>query len=385
MSFDLNWFKTIPGLLITGGVVLLIVALIIFIVTSKNNRKEKNKAKDKAVNGDNNVAAEATAVASNTDVVDSTANMQNAVTETIAVEPMPVLDQPVQTVPSSEVLSNVNEAQSINTVMESSVPVNNAPHIESVSSIPVVESAPSNMPSSDIINQPVMSESMNTSTSNVQVNAIPIEQLTDNSAAPVNEIPTINADSPEIISVNTPEVAPVVTPTIAPSPEIVPINTTPAVEPAIPAVGPAIDVVPTVEPLTSNNSNSSPAIYGGVSQIIPDMNLSDNNTHQIYGGANPLENTQSVPVINPEPVVPSVNTEVQPTVNVVPDTLTPSIPMPSVSVEQVNDNNVSNTVFNTVSDNSNVIPTPQETPVVPVGIPAVQVVATAPIMPPDNK
>ena len=40
MKFDLSWFKTIPGLLITFGVVLLIVALIIFIVTSSKNKKE---------------------------------------------------------------------------------------------------------------------------------------------------------------------------------------------------------------------------------------------------------------------------------------------------------------------------------------------------------
>ena len=38
MNFDLSWFKTVPGLLITCGVVLLIIALIIFIVTSKNNK-----------------------------------------------------------------------------------------------------------------------------------------------------------------------------------------------------------------------------------------------------------------------------------------------------------------------------------------------------------
>lgn len=374
MSFDLSWFKTIPGLLITGGVVLLIVALIIFIVTSKNNKKEKKK--DKAVNSDNNVAADTMPASGNTGIVDNAANTQNT---TAVIEPTPVLDQPVQVVSSSEVLNNVNEAQSINTIMENSAPVDNVTSIEPASSIPVVESASSNVSDSDIINQPVMSESMNTGISNVQVAVSPIEQLTDNSVTPINEVSTINMGSPEVISVNTPEITPVVTPEITPSPEVVPINTTPVLEPTIPSAGPAIDVVPSVESLASDNSNSSPAIYGGVSQIIPDMNLSDNNTHQIYGGANPLENTQTVPVINPEPVVPSVNTAVQPTVNVVPDTLTPSIPIPSVSVEPVNDNNISNTV----SDNSNVMP--QETPVVPVGIPAVQVVATAPIMPPDNK
>ena len=39
---DLSWFITIPGMLITGGVLLLIIALIIFILTSgKKNKKEE--------------------------------------------------------------------------------------------------------------------------------------------------------------------------------------------------------------------------------------------------------------------------------------------------------------------------------------------------------
>lgn len=46
MNFDLSWFKTVPGLLITCGVVLLIIALIIFIVTSKNNKNAKKEAQD---------------------------------------------------------------------------------------------------------------------------------------------------------------------------------------------------------------------------------------------------------------------------------------------------------------------------------------------------
>ena len=40
-GFDLSWFTTIPGLLITGGIVLLIIALIIFIVTGRKNKKEE--------------------------------------------------------------------------------------------------------------------------------------------------------------------------------------------------------------------------------------------------------------------------------------------------------------------------------------------------------
>ena len=40
MSFDLSWFTTIPGLFITGGIVLLIIAIIILIATGKKGKKE---------------------------------------------------------------------------------------------------------------------------------------------------------------------------------------------------------------------------------------------------------------------------------------------------------------------------------------------------------
>src|SRR5574344_2099526 len=39
LLFSLNWFLSIPGILISGGVILLLVALILFIATSKNNKK----------------------------------------------------------------------------------------------------------------------------------------------------------------------------------------------------------------------------------------------------------------------------------------------------------------------------------------------------------
>ena len=43
INFDLNWFLTIPGMLITGGILLLLIALIIFIATSGSSKKNKKK------------------------------------------------------------------------------------------------------------------------------------------------------------------------------------------------------------------------------------------------------------------------------------------------------------------------------------------------------
>ena len=56
-----------------------------------------------------------------------------------------------------------------------------------------------------------------------------------------------------------------------------------------------------------------------MSPIVPDINFGSNNHHEIYGGANPLENTQSVPIVNNSvPITP-----VQPEVNSVPTIVTP--------------------------------------------------------------
>ena len=42
MNFDLSWFTTIPGMLISCGVLLLLVALIVFIASSSKSKKKKN-------------------------------------------------------------------------------------------------------------------------------------------------------------------------------------------------------------------------------------------------------------------------------------------------------------------------------------------------------
>ena len=47
-TFSLDWFMTIPGMLITGGVLFLIIALIIFIVTGNKKTKTKKEAVAKA-------------------------------------------------------------------------------------------------------------------------------------------------------------------------------------------------------------------------------------------------------------------------------------------------------------------------------------------------
>ena len=50
-DFNMSWFTTVPGLLITGGVVLLIFALFLLIATGKKSKKEKKaQAEAEALN-----------------------------------------------------------------------------------------------------------------------------------------------------------------------------------------------------------------------------------------------------------------------------------------------------------------------------------------------
>ena len=41
MNFNFDWFLTVPGILITCGVLVLIIALIVFIVSSVKGKKER--------------------------------------------------------------------------------------------------------------------------------------------------------------------------------------------------------------------------------------------------------------------------------------------------------------------------------------------------------
>ena len=54
-----------------------------------------------------------------------------------------------------------------------------------------------------------------------------------------------------------------------------------------------IEVAPT--PVTEA---PQPVIYGGASPIVSGLDLGQSTPHQIYGGANPLENTQSMPIMS---------------------------------------------------------------------------------------
>ncbi len=330
MNFDFSWFLTLPGMLITGGILLLIVAVIILIVTSRKSKKIKNPVQENETNP----------VTSTTQVAPPM-NMNNG---SIMANP---------TVPTETLNS---------TPMPGPMPNNNFQPMTNPS--PVI---PNSMPMENMaINPPVNNEMNTIPTSPTQTITPPIEVMTPSGIAP--SIPENNQAIANSPMVSTPTLEPVPTmeqpistsqiiaePTINPTPimeqpsmgepNLTPITPDPIPSipeiPTVEATPPTIEAIPSIAPNEPNISapvmqptnnisqnqvvqssptiepgpvQQQPVIYGGASPIVPNINVAQEESHQIYGGANPLENTQTIPTINtrPEPTAQPVPTIVSP-------------------------------------------------------------------------
>lgn len=130
----LDWFTTIPGILIICGVLLLVIAIILFIVGSKKDKKEAKQMADvnttdgsSAVNNVNNtvtnVSENSISISPVEPVVDSTIStptvdntVSTPVASTVPTTPAPevtpevnALEQTVIDIPAPEVIPAVNE------------------------------------------------------------------------------------------------------------------------------------------------------------------------------------------------------------------------------------------------------------------------------------
>lgn len=343
---DFSWFATIPGMLITGGVLLLIISLVMFIAMS-NKKGKKSDASKKSEEGAKNMVNEMQQ--SSVVATDNTVNVSNVVdpmavsnginvpessivdnqmpsnvgTNDLSAMPIggsigaevaapevaspvsnfdvpPVSDsQPVAPLQSDNVMGDaVTMAQDPASVSNiGDVPTPAMP--DTASAVPVMPEVAAPM-SNDVtpvsnaapgVETPVMPEPAPVASS---INA-------DIATAPV--MPEVSADSP-VTGINIPIAGQVESSTVTPSgginstvPEVPTVNATPAVAP-ISAVGAvsAVTLEPTpVAPVVDVNSQpqSSVPIYGGADPTIPSVSV-EQDSHQIYGGANPLENTQNI-------------------------------------------------------------------------------------------
>ena len=259
-NFDLSFFTSIPGLLITGGVLLLLIALIIFIATGSKKGKKEDKKEDVTVAVENKEVNEQAA---------APLNVSSTVT-------------PVSQ-PNTNTLENNTAATSsvvVETPKEVNEPVNNT-----------ISVTPS------LVGENTVSQ---VNTANDVVN--PTQPVTNN----VNIVPNV---SPKVMETSLPPKSEEVK-----APEVSP--SMPVSNPTDVSSAPAVTIVnEDVNPNEEKPVEDSKPIYGGVSSVIPKINVVGEQHRPIYGGADPLENTGALPKVNnTEAAVVTPKIEVKPEV-----------------------------------------------------------------------
>ena len=361
MSFDLKWFTTLPGLLITGGVIVLLIALIIFIIS---NKKTDKQIKDEVTQ----------------QPVDSQ-DMVQPVNTGLPIEPQ-VMEQPVNTVVPVETQvvepqMQINEmAATINVPI---VPeVTNEPVNSGASSEPIDVTYNSNG-SVNILGNPQTNGVMPPVSTAVEIPTF-FEQNVPANANTMNINNTAVTSSPVDFSINNEPVVPAVN-NVAVETPVVTEPVMPQVDnqistPVVPMAQPEVPMAPVVE-----QQAPQPTIYGGVSPIntVNTSPVAETTKPVIYGGANPLENTTTIPVMNnhgaynasgnnsyvePAPVVQNVvspeakvtqpvieqpQVVVTPEINQIPvePVVVPQMPLTGAEMFGTNDN-----VYNSGSNNS---------------------------------
>lgn len=263
----MDFFKSVPGLLITLGIVLLIIALIILVVQSKKVKKANKKA---AAGGEQPVPGN----------VPAQPSVQPA-----GMAPIADPTQPVQ----PQVDPNMGIAQ------ETQLPGVAATDVAGVQPIAIdpneVNEATANGFSNEVKVLPIDGTPVDASTGDV---------TTPSFEVPQQQVPA--QPTPEAVAPIAPapaEVQPVVEPTPIETamPEVQPAP----ISPAVPEVAPAPVEAAPVTPAPAEVQPAAPTIYGGANPVAPAVEPQPVETQQIYGGADPLENTQ------PLPQVPSIS------------------------------------------------------------------------------
>ena len=314
MNMDFSWFGTIPGMLITGGVLLLIISLIIFISTmGKKGKKDKNSVEEKSLEGAKEMVSES--------------SLSNSVSAPV-IDAIPTGTDSITGMPNVAFATPTPVQPEVVSPMSGTVPVQPE----------VAQPMPGAVPVQPEVAQPMPE-------------AAPVQPEV------VQPMPEAAPVQPEVVQ-PMPEVAPVQPEVVPPMPEVAPVQPEvvqpmPEASPVQPEVAPQMSEVVSV---STEPTNQTVSIYGGASPSVSKSDIETTETHQIYGGANPLENTQSISIndINQaaasqvaaanepqiEQVVVPVQTEVvQPTpevTSVINPTVSNVETQPQVSVVDVN-------------------------------------------------
>lgn len=299
---DINFFTTIPGILIVCGVILLVIALIVFVVSSSKNKKPKKE--ESQVKNDSNTSNSINPSLVTSDV--------NAGIDTVNV-----------------VSANASDNGSNVTPIDTS-------SVNQVGDLPVTPVVDSNVN----MNIPIISAS-NSSLDSIQVPSVAENVIATDTVSPVS-IEPVTAQAPEVVPVVPSPVIDNVIPTVQPI-ETVNIVDTISTE--------AIAPVQNVNDYLSNNSNLENAqvsVYGGVNPTASIKTVEEVKP-VIYGGNDPLEATQKIPVVEESHipyggnVTPIPPVEIPSVLNQAPEASIPEVvsipdiqPIPTVNPVEVN-------------------------------------------------
>ena len=251
----------ITTFLIIGGVILLVIAIILLIVQKVKTNKDNAKA---------------TAQPAQAPVQDP--NMMNG---QMPVDPNQAMMAQAPVQDPNMMNPGVQPVMDPAAQMPAQAPVTVVPDPNAGAQLPGVQ-VPANQPAPEQIVPPAPENNLN---SMPEVTVLPVE------AAPVDASGDATAPSFE---------AQPATPAPAPAPV--------APQPAAPQPAPVQPEVAPVAPAPVAPQPAQPAVYGGANPTIPQINIDNNEPKQIYGGADPLENTQPIPQ-SPAPVVPAIQTD----------------------------------------------------------------------------
>ena len=253
---DFQWFLTIPGLLISGGVLLLIIALIIFISTSSKKVNKADKVSDESLQGAkelvNNAETTPPVASDNLGV-----QMDNSIAQPNGIENLnttvaPEVDvnalenTPVQEVPTEmpAVEANAPVMDTITPAVEASAPVMDTVTSSEMPEIPIAASQDNQIygganPTSNI-------DINNNETHEIYGGANPLENTQINLTPPTSEIPQTSGVASMETQIDTPvaDVSPV-----SPEPIAAPSN------PVMPEVAPAVEapIAPEVTPVVESS------------------------------------------------------------------------------------------------------------------------------------
>lgn len=241
MSFNPGWFLTLPGILITSGVILLLIALILLLTSAKKEEEEENVS---PVNSFTTPNVETPVAPEPVQINVPQAPAQEEIKPTIAEQPT---IQPAQSNAEPQIAQHSPMTSNIGAGILDIANNNTKPVVEEVA-MPTKTETPGVL--------------------NIGESIVPGQTQSE-------EIPSINTNN---------VVPPAETPVINPTPVV---NATPVV--------PQAPVQEEVKPVITTEPVQPVSIYGGVS---PTIDIKKENLQQektvIYGGADPLENTAPI-------------------------------------------------------------------------------------------